>query len=286
MNAFTGHPSTSNLFGMEHSAFANNSNLSFLSNPMGLSFFGNSNNSANIKNSIFKTDTISDSAASANSTRFSSASNVRSVDLDKLWGIGEDNPIIDDNAVKEQSYLESKTEATDETGDRMEDLETGTGNEAEGGAIDTDITIEEGIAEGAEVASAGTPWGLAALINQQVGASFNNAITTGQENQSSQDFQQNMNQHGVNVSLNANLLQQQQQQTIKADSAGGAIGSIFGPLGVLIGHAVAGTVQANPNLFNTAGSSQGWVNPTDTTASNSASTASLSGQSTMVDNVD
>ncbi|ASK12209.1 hypothetical protein [Lasius niger virus 1] len=267
-----GIPSTSASFGSQHLSSAVDPSLSFLSNPMGISFFGNSNYGT--PNQIFNKGSNSlSSDAAANTYIGSSASDSRQ--LDALWGIGDDNPIIDDDQKALDDYDASKSDPS---------FNYGPGEES--AAIDTDIPIETGIAEGAEIASAGTPWGLAALINQQVGQSVNSAITTGQENISSQDYMSNINQHGVNVGLNASLIQNQQQQTIKAGSAGGGIGSIFGPLGALIGHAVAGTVQANPDLFNTAASSSGWINPTDTTAANSASAAAPTGDSTMQDNVD
>nr|UXD80067.1 hypothetical protein [Lasius niger virus 1] len=268
-----GIPSASATFGGQHLSSAADSGLSFLSNPMGLSFFGNTN--FGTPNQIFTKSSNSLSSDAAANTYLSGTTPADSRQLDSLWGIGDDNPVIDDN---QQAMDDYNTTRSDPSFDYSTD--------ADNLAIDTDIPIETGIAEGAEIASAGTPWGLAALINQQVGQSVNSAITTGQENISSQDYMNNINQHGVNVSLNASLIQNQQQQTIKAGSAGGGIGSIFGPLGALIGHAVAGTVQANPDLFNTAASSSGWINPTDTTAANSASAASQSGNSTMQDNVD
>lgn len=280
-----GHPTSSNIFGPQFNTISGDSDLPFLSNPMGLSFFGNINNSPNSSSSLFKNDPVSSSAASSNSARYAGSSPVRQIDLDRMWGITEDNPIIDDNAEAERQYLANR-ESSEPIDQDAENLASSGGDTELAEGLGEDIDIAEGIAEGSEVAAAGTPWGLAAIVAQQAGSAINAAATAGQENISAQDHMSNLNQHGVNVSLNADIIQQHQQETIKADNAGGAIGSIFGPLGTVIGRAVAGTVSMNSNVLNTAGSSSGWINPTDTTAANSASSLDPSSQSTMVDNVD
>lgn len=274
------HPSTSINFGTQYSTTVNDPSLSFLSNPMGLSFFGNSNSQASNTANFSISNKFSNSGSTSVYSRFGTTSNVRQVNLNQLWDIGRDNPIIDDDEIREQSWLQNRPDFEEAPSDSPQLPES------EITEATPEIEIAEGIAEGAEVASSATPWGLLALLNTQMGQSLNSAITTGQQNQASQDYQNNMNQHGVNVALNASLIQQNQEQTIRAGESGGAIGSLFGPIGTLIGHAVAGTVQANPSLFATAASSSGWVDPTNSTAANSASTASVANDSTMQDNVD
>lgn len=144
----------------------------------------------------------------------------------------------------------------------------------------------EAILETGEAAEATNPWGIAAIINQQLGSAVNEAMTTRLSNEQTADYQQNINQHGVNVGLNADLIRQNEQQTISTKSSAGAIGSFFGPLGALIGQSLSGNSQPNQNVLNTANSFIGQVNPTDTGISGAASTSAASGISSMTDSVD
>lgn len=124
------------------------------------------------------------------------------------------------------------------------------------------------------------------MVNQQLGEVTSKAITTELQNQSSSDYAQNLNQHGLNVGLNASIIQAQQQNTIRNQELGGTIGSFFGPIGALIGHAVAGYASVNQDQLKTASSFQGMVNPQQEGIVASQSTAGDLGPQTQVDNVD
>lgn len=178
------------------------------------------------------------------------------------WGIA-DSPIIDDD---EPVASEREAEEVSEVVPQIEEF--------------------EGIAEGAEVASSSTPWGFAAIVNQQLGQATSKAITTQLQNQSSNDYSANMLSHGLNVGLNASIIQQQQENVIRNQELGGTIGSFFGPIGALIGHAVAGFASVNPQLLDTAGSFQGWINPQQSGIVASQTTSGDLGENTQVDNVD
>nr|WPV63613.1 MAG: hypothetical protein [Wufeng shrew polycipivirus 2] len=259
-------------------------NLPFLSNPMGYSFFGLDSGASSSQTRVSRNVSLSSSASADTTIRAESASNTRTApNLDNLWGIGKDNSIIDDDAERDQNYESTKNDLADEysSGPSLDEASKSTAIEEETGSeavLDTAEAVE-GI-EGA------TPWGMAAIINQQIGSSVNSVITAQQQTQSSQDYMNNMNQHGVNVSLNAGLIRDQQDNTIRNQQAYGNFGSLFGPIGTMVGRDIAGTVQAPSGVFNTAASSSGWINPTDTVAANSASSATQSGQSTMDDNID
>lgn len=151
-----------------------------------------------------------------------------------------------------------------------------------GGTIaeETGVVAADAVAEGV----AG-PVGLALMANQQLGQAVASGMTSAEKTQSSKDLNQNLLQHGLNVDLNAQLIQSNQQATIQNQESGAFIGSMFGPIGALIGHAVAGVVSANPTSFLTANSFVGDVNPTDTGIVAAQSTAAATGQSTMQDNV-
>lgn len=177
------------------------------------------------------------------------------------WGVSE-SPIIDDDERVQSSQ--------EETGniDSIEEI------------TDTAEEAIEGVETGEAIASASTPWTLAAIVNQQLGEVTSKAITTGLQNQSASDFAQNMGQHGLNVGLNAGIIQSQQENTIRNQELGGSIGSFFGPVGALIGHAVAGYASVNQDQLRTAGSFQGMVNPLQSGIVASQSTAGDLGQST------
>lgn len=146
----------------------------------------------------------------------------------------------------------------------------------------------EGIAEGAVAESGiGLPVALAAAANQQIGEAYVRAESANTENLINQDYAQNMAQHGLNVGLDSSIIRGNQEATRQNIESAGLAGSVFGLPGALIGQALASTVSANPNssILNTAQSFGGAYNPSDTNAVASASTANLSGQSNLVDNV-
>lgn len=144
----------------------------------------------------------------------------------------------------------------------------------------------EAIEAGSSVAESSTPIGLALLVNQQLGQAVTNTQTSAAEQKITSDFVQNSQQHGLNVGLNASLIQSEQMNTLHNQEIGGNIGSLFGPLGALIGHAVAGVVDANPSNLFTGNSFQGVSNTTDSNVVASQTTASLSGNSVMENNVE
>lgn len=181
------------------------------------------------------------------------------------WGL-KDSPIIDDNEIPSVSEKENTVEETTEVAGEAEE------------AI-------EATEAASEVAAAGTPWTLAAIVNQQLGMATSKAISTGMQNMSAQNYNQNIQSHGLNVGLNASLIQSQQEQTIRNQELGGTLGSFFGPIGALIGHAVAGTVQANPDLLKTAGSFNGYINPQQTGVVASETTLGDNGTMEQTDSI-
>nr|WPV03045.1 hypothetical protein [buhirugu virus 17] len=255
------------------------SDLPLFSNPLGYSIVNNIGGSASFSAT---SKNIQNSTATKNYFRGKAYGQTSGGDSQYgRWSDEHNYTIIDDDEVRDQQFEENGPSETNEQAPTLEELSSPTGI-----AEETGVEASQLAAETVEVAESSTPWGLAAIINQQIGQGVNSILTSQSQNVSSQDYMQNINQHGVNVGLNASLIQNQQEQTIRNQQSYGNFGSILGPVGTLIGHAIAGTVQANPSIFNTAASSSGWINPTDTVAANSASSATQSGQSTMIDNVD
>lgn len=275
-------------FNVQHISANVDSDLSFLSNGYGLSFFGLSRGNTSSTNQFTRgIPSFNQSAGLGDPTLQSQQW------LDKAWGIDDNNTVIDDNYNGVRAYIESKQSLNDGSNNIGNEVTDAGRFNAEQTNID-DLAIEsadnlpeisKGVAEAVEVGESSTPFGVAAIVAQQLGSGLNQALNTSLTNQQSQDYLTNINQHGVNVSLNAELIKNAEQQDIDSKSAGGSIGSIIGPLGTLIGRSIAGDVQQAPGYLNTAGSFSGWVNPSDTSISQSASTASPSGDSTMIQSV-
>lgn len=187
------------------------------------------------------------------------------------WGFAG-NPIIDDDERVQSFTNEPEIASTTEAAETAEEAIDATGA----------VELSEAALAGAE---GSTPWGMAAIINQQLGAAVSQSIVSSLQNQSSSDYVQNMQQHGLNVGLNADIIRSQQENVIRNQQVGGTIGSFFGPLGALIGHAIAGYSSGTSSQLATAGSFQGWVNPQQTNIVASAQTSSDNGAQTQVNNV-
>lgn len=185
------------------------------------------------------------------------------------WGLNN-SPIIDDD----ERVISNTDNVESEIPETMQEAETG-------------IELESAIPEAAAIGAAeSTPWTLAAIVNQQLGQATSQAITTGLQNQQASDYAQNMGVHGLNVGLNADIIRSQQDMTIRNQQLGGTIGSFFGPIGALIGHAVAGYASSNASQLQTAGSFNGYVNPLQTGITSSMTTAGGTTAMEQVDNVD
>ncbi|UXD80039.1 hypothetical protein [Linepithema humile polycipivirus 1] len=224
-----------------------------LQNQYGLSFFGTSNHYPSLTNDWQRIErTVSENAAAQTGIQSTSAAS------------------------------ETEELATTLNGALSESAATTVG-ELTGSAEEV-----EGIAEGAAVESGvGTPFALAAIVNQQLGEGYVRAQSADTENQIAHDSASNATQHGLNVALDASIIRNNQEATRQNIESAGLAGSLFGLPGALIGQALASTVSADPNssILNTASSFEGMYNPSDTNAVASATTADLSGQSNLVDNV-
>nr|WAL01501.1 hypothetical protein [Electric ant polycipivirus 2] len=140
-----------------------------------------------------------------------------------------------------------------------------------------------GVSTGLSAASA--PLGMAAYVSQQIGQGITQIQSANTEQTIQDDYAKNQQAHGTNVGVNSNIIRSQAEAVRGRAEAGGMIGSLFGPIGALIGHAVGGAVSSNPDLLKTAVGTFGQVNPSDTGIANSASLAAPSGVSTLQDNV-
>lgn len=152
------------------------------------------------------------------------------------------------------------------------------------GGIATGVQAAEGIA------SAFPGPGTALLINSMAGDATASAINAGEKNTIASDFLQNSKQQGSQSGYQASLIQQMEQARSNANLAGGRIGGIFGPLGAVFGHMLAAAIQdTNPNSvyddYKTGYSFEGKYNPQDTGAVNSGTTANLTGETNMIQNV-
>ncbi|UUV42134.1 MAG: hypothetical protein [Macrobrachium rosenbergii virus 2] len=217
-----------------------------LSNPLNLSFFGVSNYYSSLTRDWDDVEKrVAENAAAQKGEELTTLDNSRASEL-SIAGL--------------TSGLEDGEEATEE--------------------------LTSGLLEGEEVAeSSAGPLGIALMANQQVG----NAVALGLEGSQNQIMNQNYvansSQHGLNVGLNSSLIRASQDAQIRSQTNGAMAGSMFGPLGALIGHAIGGVIASNPTYLNTAASFQGAVNPTDTGIVASESTSAMTGESTMQDDI-
>lgn len=189
------------------------------------------------------------------------------------WGLAG-NTIIDDDAG--ESYSENASTGISDLAESSSILDD----------VSTGIESAEAGAEVAEATASATPWGLLAIANQQLGSAVSSAHVSGLQQQSLSDYTTNMQQHGLNVGLNADLIKSNQESSIMRQQTGGSLGSFLGPIGAIVGQAIAGYNSVDQSSLRTAASFDGWVNPQQTGIVASLSTAGDSGESTQVDNVD
>nr|QWY81624.1 MAG: hypothetical protein [Polycipiviridae sp. XZN141292] len=147
-------------------------------------------------------------------------------------------------------------------------------------------TVAE-LSEAGSVAALGEtgPIGLAVLANQQIGQAVASSLEASQKDVVAQDYSANLGQHGLNVDMNAGLIRNNQEATIQSQASAAFAGSMFGPLGALIGHAIGGVMPADPTSFLTASSFNGSIDPSDTGIVASETTMATTGQSTMQDDI-
>lgn len=263
-----GTPSSSAQFGTSFISNNNDSNLSFLSSGKNTNSISGSYSNTFGSSSWIRPQRLSTDAIANLYTRNIATDNTRDP-----WGLTS-SPIIDDDE-RVQSTVNHQQD---------ENLNEGLTSEGIGAEEAEELPLEVG--EVAEAAGASTPWGLAAIVNQQLGQATSQAITKGLQNQSTSDYASNINSHGLNVGLNASIIQSQQENTIRNQETGGLIGSFFGPIGALIGHAVAGYASQNMDQLKTAGSFDGMINPQQQNIVSSMTTTGDPGIQTQVDNVD
>lgn len=105
------------------------------------------------------------------------------------------------------------------------------------------------------------------------------------QEQINMDYQKNSMQKGIHAQQQAEMIKSQQQTQSNLENAYGAAGSIFGPVGAIIGNLI-GNSQANKSdaYMKTAYSNQGKVNPQDTGVANTNSSLGATGETQQVNN--
>lgn len=105
------------------------------------------------------------------------------------------------------------------------------------------------------------------------------------QEQINMDYERNSMQKGIHAQQQADMIKSQQQTQSNLENAYGAAGSIFGPVGAIIGNLI-GNSQANKSdpYMKTAYSNQGKVNPQDTGIVNTSSSMGATGETQQVNN--
>lgn len=127
--------------------------------------------------------------------------------------------------------------------------------------------------------------GLGAYVSQQAGQGINNLLTNAETATQRSDYERNIANLNLGGSQSANIIRNEQQKSIDSRNTAGAIGSLFGPVGALVGHALGGKSfdYSNLNTFNSI--TGGKVNPTDTGIAGSLNASAASGTSNISQNV-
>lgn len=148
--------------------------------------------------------------------------------------------------------------------------------------------VQAGVAAGkgvtATVGSMAGPVGMAAAVSQQIGSGINDAMSASENAQSKSDLIHNLNTSSLDAGGHASIIHNSQQADITSRNTAGAIGSLFGPIGALVGHAVGG-IKFDSSLLNTTGSLSGRVNGSDLGVAAAHSSAAQSGSSDLQNNV-
>lgn len=148
--------------------------------------------------------------------------------------------------------------------------------------VQTGVAAAKGVT--ATAGSMAGPVGMAAAVSQQIGSGINDAMSASENAQSKTDLMHNLNASSLDAGSHASIIHNSQQADITSRNTAGAIGSLFGPIGALVGHAVGG-VNFDSSLLNTTGSLSGRVNGSDTGVAAAHSSAAQSGQTDLQQNV-
>ncbi|QBL75892.1 putative capsid protein [Solenopsis invicta virus 8] len=147
------------------------------------------------------------------------------------------------------------------------------------------------LASTAETASAKTirgfsgTLGLGAYVSQQAGQGINSLLTNAETATQRSDYDKNIANLTLGGSQSANIIRNEQQKSIDSRNTAGAIGSLFGPVGALVGHALGGK-SFDSSVLNTFNSvTGGKVNPTDTGIAGSLNASASSGTTNISQNV-
>lgn len=170
----------------------------------------------------------------------------QAVDLDHL-------SLYDETLPPYSGRNSAMSAATDSTIVKGAD-EAAEASEAIEAVTDTAEAVETGATGGA---------GAALMASQMAAQGVNSYLTADVEQGITGQYQSNARSPGLNSGLNASLIAQHNMQNAKMIDAGGSIGSLLGPLGMLAGRSIASsfTSDISFNTLDTAYSAYGRINP-------------------------
>lgn len=168
--------------------------------------------------------------------------------------------------------------------EKLDPLTTPEAYDAESAARMADEFAEGSeIAEAAEAAttSLAGPATIAMMVGQQLGSAVSSGVSNIEEQKVTNAMVYNSQLPGIGSGQQTSLIQSNMQQNVNSDRTAMNIGALVaGPLGALIGHAVASAYFSSPlssQSLETAYLFGGRVNPQDTGVAASLSTAAASG---------
>lgn len=118
--------------------------------------------------------------------------------------------------------------------------------------------VGSGLATGAGAISG--PLAIAAMLNQVAGGAVNSVMAGANQSTINSDFLHNIQQHGLNTTLNANIIKQGQETKAASASAFGSAGAALGPIWAALGHALGlGGESVNPETLRNSASFGGAI---------------------------
>lgn len=127
---------------------------------------------------------------------------------------------------------------------------------------ETASTVAGGVGSGLATTAGAIsgPLAVAAMLNQVAGGAVNSAMAGADQSTINSDFLHNVQQHGLNTTLNANIIKQGQETKAASANAFGSAGAAFGPIWAALGHALGlGGESVNPDSLRNSASFGGAI---------------------------
>lgn len=172
----------------------------------------------------------------------------------------------------------------------MESASGGLKTQAISSPLDTATSIGKttsAVASAGAMATGFTPIALAMQVSQAIGEGIQASLNTSAQNTIGRDYQSNLQSWSIGGNKAAESTNVMQQQQLASANSGAAFGSIFGPVGALVGWWAGMQSSSAPSAYNAyqVGSFGGGVSASDSGVAPSVNSDAITGNSTMENNL-